>query len=404
MLNGKKIIIGITGGIAAYKTISLIRLFNKNGAEVKVVTAHNALQFVTKVSLESISKNKVYSDLFSSDNDFTTEHIALTDWGDVFIVAPATANIIGKFANAIADDAISTTLLAFDKKVYLAPAMNCKMWEHFSVKKNCDYLIQNNIAIIEPTDGFLACGYEGKGRMAEPEEIFNFVLNDSFSNSQVLKNVNVLITAGPTHESIDPVRFIGNHSSGLMGYSLAEAFACKGANVTLISGPTHLKAKHNNIKTIHVVSADEMNEACTKEFPKNSIAVMSAAVADYKPAKESSTKIKKGNAENITLQLTSTPDILLNLSKMKKKNQILAGFALETNNEIANAQEKLKKKKLDFIVLNSLNDKGAGFKTSTNKVSIIDSEGVITFELKSKKEVAEDIINKILSILKDNKN
>jgi len=274
------------------------------------------------------------------------------------------------------------------------------MWNHFSVQKSCNYLIKNNIAIIEPAAGFLACGYEGKGRMAEPEEIFDFVVNDYFSKSHALKNVNVLITAGPTFESIDPVRFIGNHSSGLMGYCLAEAFAKKGANVTLISGPTHLKAQHSKIKTIDVVSADEMNEACIKAFPKNDIAIMSAAVADYKPATISPEKIKKGKSENISLQLTATPDILLNLSKIKKKNQILAGFALETNNEVANAQEKLKKKKLDFIVLNSLKDKGAGFKTATNKISIIDSEGIVHFNLKSKKEAAEDIVTKILSIRK----
>jgi len=400
-LNGKKIIIGITGGIAAYKTISLIRLFIKNGAEVKVVTTKNALQFVTKITLESISKNKIYSELFSSENDYATEHISITDWGDVFIVAPASANIIGKFANGIADDALSTAFLAFDKKVYLAPTMNCKMWEHFSVKKNCAYLNQNNINIIEPAEGFLACGYEGKGRMAEPEEIFNYVIND-FSKSQILTNLKVLITAGPTFESIDPIRYIGNHSSGLMGYSLAEAFAEKGADVTLVSGPTHLKAKHNKIKTISVVSAEEMNEACIKEFPNTDITVMSAAIADYKPLKCSSDKIKKENSENITLQLIPTPDILLNLSKMKTKNQLLVGFALETNNEIAFAQEKMRRKKLDFIVLNSLNDEGAGFKTHTNKISIIDNEGITNFELKTKKEVAEDIITKILSLIKRN--
>jgi len=402
MLNGKKVIIGITGSIAAYKTISLIRLFIKNGAEVKVVTTKNALQFVTKITLESVSKNRIYSELFSSDNDYTTEHISLTDWGDIFIVAPASANIIGKLASGIADDALSTSLLAFDKKVYLAPAMNCKMWEHFTVKKNCTYLAQNDISFIEPSEGYLACGYEGKGRMAEPEEIFDFVLKD-FSKSLPFKNINVLITAGPTFESIDPVRYIGNHSSGLMGYSLAEAFAEKGATVTLVSGPTHLKAKHNKIKTIPVVSADDMNEVCLREFPKSAITVMSAAVADYKPQKFSSIKIKKENKGEITLPLIQTPDILLNLSKIKKKKQIIVGFALESTNEINFAKEKMKMKKLDFIVLNSLNDKGAGFKTTTNKISIIDSEGITNFKLKSKKEVAEDIVTRILSLIKKNK-
>ncbi len=401
MLTGRKIIIGITGGIAAYKTISLIRHFIKSGAEVKVITTQNALQFVTKTSLESISKNKVYSELFSTDNDYSTEHIAITDWGDLFIVAPATANIIGKLANGIADDALSTSLLAFNKKVYLAPAMNSKMWDHFAVKKNCAYLAQNNINFVEPAEGFLACGYEGKGRMAEPDEIFNYILKD-LSTAQVFSKTKVLITAGPTFEAIDPVRYIGNHSSGLMGFSLAEAFAEKGADVTLVAGPTNLKASHKNIKTISVISANDMNEACIKEFPGAHVTVMSAAVADYKPEKSSSVKIKKENTDSLTLKLIPTPDILSNLSKMKKKNQILVGFALETNNEIDFARDKMKRKKLDFIVLNSLKDEGAGFRSDTNKISIIDTTGITNFELKTKKEVAEDIITKVLSLIKRN--
>ncbi len=396
MLNGKKILVGISGGIAAYKTISLIRLLIKNGSEVKVVCTANAFEFVTRLTLESVSQNKVYAETFSNINDYSTEHISHTDWADIFIVAPATANIIGKFANGIADDALSTTLLAFNKSIYLAPSMNCKMWENFSVQRNINYLVNNSINIIEPEAGYLACGYEGKGRMAEPEEILKKIISDTHAQKP-LNNVEVLITAGPTYEAIDPVRYIGNHSSGLMGYCLAEQFAEKGATVTLISGPTHLDVKNNNIKLIRVQSADEMNKACIEHFSHSHIAVMAAAVADYKPEVQHTEKIKKKSAV-LNIKLVPTPDILAHLGAVKKKHQILIGFALETNNELLNAAEKLKKKNLDFIVLNSLKDKGAGFGTSSNKIKIIDNKGVTDYKLKPKMEVAEDIVKKTIQL------
>lgn len=394
MLSGKKIILGISGGIAAYKSINLIRLFIKSGAEVKVVTTASALHFVTKISLESVSKNKVYTDVFDESNDYTTAHISLTDWGDIFVVAPATANIIGKFANGIADDALSTSLLAFNKDVYIAPAMNCKMWEHFSVQKNCCYLKANGVHFIEPEKGFLACGYEGKGRMAEPEAIHS-ILAQSFTSNN-FSGKKVLVTAGPTYEAIDPVRFIGNHSSGLMGYSIAEAFAQRGATVYLVSGPTGLRVSHNNIEKIDIVSADEMQQACIKLFPQADITVMAAAVADYKPTEYNKKKIKKEKTNLSTLSLSRTPDILAQLGAMKSSQQILVGFALETDNETDNAKQKCVEKNLDFIVLNSLKDKGAGFGTKTNKIAIVDTSGTVeTYALKHKKEVAADIVLQI---------
>ncbi len=394
MFNNKNIIVGISGGIAAYKSVNLIRLLIKNGAHVKVVVTANALQFVTKVTLESISQHKVYSDVFDAENDYTTAHVSLTDWGDMFVVAPATANIIGKFASGIADDALSTSLLAFDKDIFIAPAMNCKMWDNFAVRKNCYYLKENGIHFIEPESGFLACGYDGKGRMAEPETIVAS-LENFLNNNKALIGKKAMVTAGPTYEAIDPVRYIGNHASGLMGFSLSEALADAGAEVTLISGPTKLKTHHKNINTIAVVSAEEMLNACLEHFPENDITVMAAAVADYKPAAFSSQKIKKSRSVLSDLPLVETTDILKELGKIKNQNQLLVGFALETENETENAYRKLKEKNLDFIVLNSLNCEGAGFGTPTNKVTIIDHLETVPYELKSKKDVAVDIVNKI---------
>ncbi|HQH18652.1 MAG TPA: bifunctional phosphopantothenoylcysteine decarboxylase/phosphopantothenate--cysteine ligase CoaBC [Bacteroidales bacterium] len=399
MLKGKKILLGISGGIAAYKSAFLIRLLQKAGAEVKVVCTHNALEFITPITLETLSRNKIYSDLFSKNNDYSTEHISLTDWADIFIVAPATANIIGKLANGIADDALSTSLIAFNKKIYLAPSMNCKMVQHFAVQKNLSYLKENKIEIIEPAEGFLACGYEGSGRMEEPEQIIRFIENDLKKKSK-LNGKKFLVTAGPTYEAIDPVRFIGNRSSGMMGFCIAEEIALNGGSVTLVSGPTHLQINNPLIKRIDVSCAEEMLDACMTHFNDSDITIMAAAVADYTPENKINQKIKKSSDELI-LKLKSTTDILAALGKKKKKNQVLIGFSLETNNELENAKNKLKRKNLDFIVLNSLNDKGAGFEFSTNKITIIDNHNNITnFELKDKKEVAKDIVNKIISLLK----
>ncbi|MCL2417079.1 MAG: bifunctional phosphopantothenoylcysteine decarboxylase/phosphopantothenate--cysteine ligase CoaBC [Bacteroidales bacterium] len=429
-LAGKHIIVGLSGGIAAYKTLSLIRLLVKNGASVKTVTTPNTLHFVTKLSLQTLSKNNVYNDVFSEVNDFSTEHISLADWADAMIVAPATANTIGKFANGIADDALSTTFLALNKPVFVAPAMNSKMYENPAVQKNLQTLIQRGIHMIEPPVGELACGDEGKGRMEEPEAIFEciagFFLTESDSGKSfprrrespndkgLTKGGNdgtdgqvdpaptssfhekkILITAGPTHEAIDPVRFIGNHSSGLMGICIADEFANQGADVVLVCGPSAIASKNSAVKRIDVVSAKDMFEVCKKHFESADITVCSAAVADYAPKQIAGQKIKKKD-ENLVLELVKNPDILGYLGKQKTKKQILVGFALETENELQNAENKLKSKHLDMLVLNSLNDDGAGFGHQTNKISVLfANKEAKHFELKSKPNVAKDIVNEI---------
>ena len=396
MLEGKKILLGISGGIAAYKSMFLIRLFKKAGAEVRVVATESAMWFVSRVTIESLSQNKLYDQVFGEDNDYTTEHISLTDWGDVFVVAPATANIIGKYASGIADDALSTSLMAFDKKVFVAPAMNCKMYENFAFQSNLNRLRENNVEIIEPASGYLACGYEGKGRMEEPDVVFS-VVEKYFSQKQDLAGKKVLITAGPTHENIDPVRYIGNHSSGKMGFAIAEELANRGAEVKLVAGPVNTDIANERISRIDVSTADEMYRVCTEVFPIMDAAILTAAVADYRPEKSSEKKIKR-NGESLIVKLVPNPDILAALGKMKNKNQVLAGFALETDNEEANARKKLKNKNLDFIVINSLNDTGAGFGNDTNKITILDNKNRLSgFDLKSKKLVAQDIVNKLVT-------
>jgi len=400
MLKGKHILLGISGGIAAYKSVLLIRLLKKQGALVKVIVTKNALNFVTPLTLETLSGYKIYDEVFHNNEEYTTEHISITDWGEIFIVAPATANIIGKFANGIADDALSTSLLAFNKAVFLAPSMNYKMYNHFSVKKNIENLIKQGIKIIEPTEGELACGYEGKGRMEEPEKICD-VINNYYKKKITLKGKTAIVSAGGTREAIDAVRFIGNHSTGLMGFSIANELADRGAKVILISASTNLTITHQNIKQINVVSANEMHQACKREFPKADITVMAAAVSDYTPDKPQKNKIKKNISDKLNIILRPTIDILEDLGKIKKKNQILVGFALETDHEKENAIRKLQIKNLDFIVLNSLKDNGAGFGTSTNKISIFDNKKqIIHYKIKSKQEVAIDIVDKIEQIIK----
>lgn len=382
---------GITGGIAAYKAAFLIRLFKKADAQVKVVCTQHALEFITRVTLESLSENRLYDAVFAEQNDYTTEHVALTDWGDVFVVAPATANIIGKLAGGIADDALSTSLLAFNRQVFMAPAMNCKMYEHFAVQKNLAFLKSQGVHIISPAEGFLACGYEGRGRMEEPETIFAIVDAYFAAEESPLKGKKILVTAGPTHESIDPVRYIGNHSTGKMGYAIASELLRRGANVTLVSGPSNLSA-HDMIDFVPVKTAQEMFDACMSIFPETDATIMAAAVADYTPETISKHKIKKEqNEDALQLMLKPTPDILRQLGKIKQK-QVLGGFALETDNEEDNAIRKIKSKNLDFIVLNSLRDAGAGFSVETNKITIIDNKHQITrYPLKNKTEVAADI-------------
>lgn len=393
------VVIAISGGIAAYKIPFLIRLFRKAGHRVKVVVTKNALNFVTEATLQTLSDNLVYSDMFAGNKDMT-EHISIADWADYYIVAPATANIIGKYANAIADDCISTTLLAFDKDVFLAPAMNTKMYANKGVQNNLQILASRGVNIISPNCGELACGANGDGRMAEPEEIFAFV-NNHIAKSKILAGKTICVTAGPTYEQIDPVRFIGNNSSGKMGFAIAESLAAKGALVKLIAGPTHLNTKNCNIERIDVKSAEQMYNATVKEFEQADVAILSAAVADYTPKNVFSQKVKK--ADNVlNIELQPTKDILAQLGRMKTDKQTLVGFALETNDEENNAKQKLSKKNLDFIVLNSLNDKNACFGFDTNKVTIIDSNGNMTkTDLKSKSEIAEDVVSKLIDTIKE---
>jgi phosphopantothenoylcysteine decarboxylase / phosphopantothenate---cysteine ligase len=387
----KHIILGISGGIAAYKIPSLIRLFRKTGVQVKVVCTKSALEFVTPLTLETLSGEKIYCDVFGQTEEYTTGHISITDKADALIVAPATANILAKYAAGIADDALSTTLISFNKPVFLAPAMNTKMWNHEATQNSIQILKSRGVHFIDPESGFLACGYDGEGRMAEPEVIFNSV-TQHFTHDSRLAGKKVLVTAGPTHEAIDPVRFISNNSSGKMGYALAEAFRKKGAEVTLISGPVNIKSPHPAIKLIRVTSAMQMHEACIQEFPSSQITVMAAAVADYAPSDTSGFKIKK-TEKTLTLRLTQTPDILSHMGQKKAKNQILVGFALETHNETENALKKLHNKHLDCIVLNSLQDEGSGFEFDTNKVTIITEKKQLSLPLQLKTKLAGDIVS-----------
>lgn len=395
MLQGKHILVGISGGIAAYKIPELIRLLVKQGAEVRCCCTHNALQFVTPLVLETLSNNQVYTDVFAPHNEHQTEHISLPDWADLMLVAPATANVIGKMANGIADDALSTTFLAMQKPVLVAPAMNENMLLHPALQRNLQTLRSfAHVTVLDCDEGFLACGTTGKGRMQEPEDLLDAVI--SVLSPKPLLGKRVLITAGPTQEKIDPVRFISNYSSGKMGYALADLCRLYGAEVTLVSGPT--PTQHFRGRVVHVTSADRMYESCIKEFPNADIAILCAAVADFTPEQVASQKIKHEN-HALTLQLKTTHDIAAELGKRKTEKQLLVGFALETQNETANALGKMQKKNLDLIVLNSLNDAGAGFSTDTNKITIYHQDGTMqAFPLKSKQEVAEDIISAILAI------
>ena len=399
-----KVIVGITGGIAAYKAPLLVRLLRKAGHEVKCVATEHALQFVTPLTLETVSGNKLYADLFASDNDHSTEHISLKDWGDLMVVAPATANIIGKMASGIGDDALSTLLLSFSRKpIVLAPAMNTQMWENAAVQRNIAYLRSIGVHIVEPAEGELACGTSGTGRMAEPEVIFEeiekYLSAAANPPSPILDSQfkRVLVTAGPTYERIDSVRFIGNYSSGKMGFALAEALARRGTEVELVTGPTALKCQNPLIHRTDVESAREMYSAATSLFGGCQAAILSAAVADYRPEHAADHKLKKQGSEGMTLTLVQNPDILATLGKMKQPSQRLIGFALETDNEEHNARVKLEKKNLDYIVLNSLRDAGAGFGVDTNRVTIIGRDGTsYSTPLMSKSQVADEIINHCL--------
>ena len=386
------IVVGITGGIAAYKAPELVRLLKKAGHEVRCAATEHALQFVTRVTLETVSENPLYCDLFASGH---TEHISLKEWGDMLVVAPATANIIGKVAGGIADDALSTLLLAFSQKpVVMAPAMNSLMWAHPAVQRNIATLKGWGIRMVGPAEGALACGTIGIGRMAEPEEIAAAVCNVEALKA---KGERWLVTAGPTYERIDSVRFIGNYSSGKMGFALAQALADAGAEVELVSGPTALGIDNPRVHVTRVESAREMYDAATALFPQCKGAILSAAVADYRPAETADHKLKKQGSEGMTLQLVQNPDILATLGGMKQAGQTLVGFALETDHELENAKGKLQRKNLDYIVLNSLRDQGAGFGVDTNKVTIIGRDGYSKeIPLMSKQEVARMIVQEVI--------
>ncbi|MEX0997689.1 MAG: bifunctional phosphopantothenoylcysteine decarboxylase/phosphopantothenate--cysteine ligase CoaBC [Flavobacteriaceae bacterium] len=401
ILSSKKVLLGITAGIAAYKSAFLVRLFVKAGAEVRVIMTPTAKDFVTPLTLSTLSKNEVYSSFTSEENENETwnNHVELALWADFFVIAPATANTLSKMANGSCDNLLLAAYLSAKCPVYYAPAMDLDMYKHASVQAAFEKL--NSYGNIQIPAGFgeLASGLVGEGRMAEPEDIISFMEKDIVSKLP-LRNKKVLITAGPTYEAIDPVRFIGNHSSGKMGYALAEEAASLGAEVILVTGPTHLQIKNSTIKILSVTSAEEMYNACHNFYSQMDLAILSAAVADFRPKIKATQKIKKDQAA-LSIELEATKDILASLGEIKK-HQLLVGFALETENEIENAKKKLIKKNLDFIVLNSLNDDGAGFGSNTNKISIIDkNEQISSFELKSKTEVAKDIFNILTPVLNE---
>lgn len=397
MLQGKHIVLGITGSIAAYKAAYLLRLLVKKGAEVQVVMTPAAKEFITPVTLSPLSGKPVVSEFFAANDGQWHSHVDLGLWADAMLIAPATAASIGKMAHGVADNMLITTYLSMKAPVFVSPAMDLDMYKHPSTQANLKLLQSYGNHIIEPGFGELASGLEGKGRMEEPEAIVEY-LEQYFAQVAEMSGKRVLITAGPTYEKIDPVRFIGNYSSGKMAYALAGECARRGAEVCLISGPVQLETPAGNIQRIDIESADEMYEACMKEFPTCNAGILCAAVADFKPICVADQKIKRG-AEDLCIQLTPNQDIAAALGRIKTAEQKLIGFALETNNEMSNAQNKLQKKNLDAIVLNSLQDKGAGFRHDTNKVSIISATETLDYPLKHKQEVARDIVDYLLKNL-----
>lgn len=398
MLKGKKIIIGITASIAAYKIPFLVRLLKKSGAEVQIILTPKAKDFVTPLTLSTLSGNPVLSEMYDKQDGSWNSHVNLGLWADLFLVAPASANTLSKMAHGTADNILLTSYLSARSHVMIAPAMDLDMYKHPSTKRNIELLQSFGHQLIEPTEGELASGLCGAGRMEEPEEIFKLIDN-FFKKKTKLSGKKVLVSAGPTYESIDPVRFIGNHSSGKMGFALADELSARGAQVTLVSGPVNIETKNNGIKRINVTSAKEMFEACTEVFSKVDIGIMAAAIADFTPSYVADQKIKKGDTTP-EIHLKPTKDVLKHMGTIKRDHQLLVGFALETNDEVANALKKLHKKNLDLIVLNSLQDAGAGFQYSTNQISLIGrDEQIQAFELKEKSEVAKDIVNKIEDLI-----
>ena len=404
VLKGKKIVLGITGSIAAYKACYIIRGLIKKGAEVQVVITPAGKEFITPITLSALTSKPVISEFFAQRDGTWNSHVDLGLWADAMLIAPATASTIGKMANGVADNMLITTYLSAKAPVFVAPAMDLDMFAHPSTQKNLDTLRSYGNHIIEPASGELASHLVGKGRMEEPDIIIRH-LEDYFASKEGdLKDKTILITTGPTYEKIDPVRFIGNYSSGKMGFALADECASRGAKVILIAGPTQQKTRYTSVERYDVESASQMFEAVKEKFPEANAAILSAAVADYTPEQVADEKIKREKTGEMTLALKPTQDIAAYLGSWKNnfplREKILVGFALETNNEETNALDKLNRKNLDFIVLNSLNDKGAGFQCDTNKVTIIDREGREEYPLKSKAEVAHDIVNHLAKVLK----
>ena len=391
MLKGKKIVLGITGSIAAYKACYIIRGLIKAGAEVQVVITPAGKEFITPITLSALTQKPVVSEFFSQRDGTWNSHVSLGLWADAMLIAPCTASTLGKMANGIADNMLITTYLSMKAPVFIAPAMDLDMYQHPTTQQNMQRLLSFGNQIIEPQSGFLASGLEGKGRMEEPEQIVAYL--DNYFEPKDLKGKKVMITAGPTYEKIDPVRFIGNYSSGKMGFALAEECARRGAEVTLIAGPVSLQCSPQ-IHRIDVESCEQMYHAATENFPKTDAAILCAAVADFRPEHIASEKIKR-EKDDLVIRLKPTYDIAAQLGQMKQKDQVLVGFALETNDEEANAQKKLEKKNLDFIVLNSLQRKGTCFQSDDNQISIISHDGQQDYDKKSKQQVAKDIVDEL---------
>ena len=398
ILSGKKVLLGISGGIAAYKTPNLVRCLIKKGAEVKVVMTDSAKDFVTPLSLSTVSKNPVHSSFKSDDEDGVwNNHVELGLWADFMLICPATANTLFKMANGNCDNLLLGVYLSCKSETFFAPAMDLDMYKHQSTKESINKLISFGNILIPPAHGELASGLSGEGRLPEPHEIVDFI-EKHYTKNLPLEGKKVLISAGPTIEQLDPVRYISNHSSGKMGYSLAETALSLGAEVKLISGPTNQSISSENIKIVHIKTGNELHEAIRNDYNNSDIVIMAAAVSDYKPIEFSEKKIKKDNNE-LNIKFEKTTDILFELGQ-NKKNQILVGFALENNNELSNAINKLEKKNLDLIVLNSLNDEGAGFGYDTNKITVVDCSGNVTpYKLKKKNEVADDVFKHIIELM-----
>lgn len=398
VLEGKKILLGVTGSIAAYKSIILLRLLKREGADVQVIFSDSANNFVTQLTFSTLSEKKVLTDFFEDDDKVEwVNHVELAEWADYMIIAPITSSTLSKLVTGNADNLLVATYMSTVCDVFFAPAMDLEMYNSESTKINIKSLVERGNVFIKPAKGYLASGLNGEGRLEEPENIFN-ILVDHISEKLIYNKKNILVTAGPTHEMIDPVRFISNHSSGKMGHEIAKEAASLGANVVLVTGPTQINLRNNSIKVVNVTSADEMFEKCLSELKKMDYLIMAAAVSDFKPKKISKTKIKKNIKKTFNLELVKNIDIISELSKLKKPNQKVIGFALETENEIVNAKNKLEKKQLDAIILNSISDENTCFNSDKNKIHFITKSKTKKFKLKFKNEVAKDILHEIYNL------